>query len=362
MRRLILLLMLVPVLSPSAHAHHSRAMFQLNETIEIEGTVTEVAWKSPHVYVAVEAITDTGAREPWIFEGHTIAGLIGNGWQRESVEAGDRVVIVTNPNRRPQTRFGLLDNITLVDGSTFYSFRVPRGADADRPNRTPTAPSTDFSGTWRSAGRPGGAAGAGRGAGGADRNLQRALVGGFQPPVGWPLTEQAQAQVDVFDLNEDPWLDCVPLGVPRTVLSPFSHGWTRTEDSIVIDKELSPIDRVIHLDGSGRGEDFEPDLLGYSAGRIENDGTLVVETTGFAPTKWGLERGIDSSEQKRVTERFKLTGDGYGMTVSYTVEDPVFLSEPVTIEGMYRKVADHELVNEPCDLETTRRHLEFELE
>ena len=261
---------------------------------------------------------------------------------------------MANPNRNTEKKFALLDNITLADGSTFYSFRVPRGADANRANRTPTAPSTDFSGTWRSA-RAGGT-----GARVAGRNLERALVGGFEPPTGWPLTEEAQAQVDVFDLNNDPWLDCVPLGVPRTILSPFSHGWTRRDGTIVIDKELSPIDRVIHLDGSERGEDFEPDLLGYSVGHFESDGTLVVETTGFADTKWGLERGIDSSEQKRVTERFKLTSDGYGMSVLYTVEDPVFLREPVTIEGAYRKIADHELVNEPCDLDTTRRHLEFQ--
>ncbi len=214
-------------------------------------------------------------------------------------------------------------------------------------------------------GMGGGMGGAGPG-GNTASGLQRGLVGGFGPPADWPLTDIAQAQVDVFDLNDDPWLDCEPLSVPRVIFSPFSHGWTRTPDSIVIRKELSPMIRTVHLDGSPRPDDYEPDATdysgfsGYSVGHFESDGTLVIETTGFAATRWGIERGIDSSTQKRVVERFKLTNGGNGMTVSYTIEDPVYLSEPVTRTGRYQKIADHELAFELCDLETTRRHLQFE--
>ena len=362
-----------------ANAHHSRAGFLIGETFEIEGTVTELAWRTPHLYLELEATDDTGSAVVWTFEGHSIAGLIRNGWEKDSVEEGDRVVIVANPNRNPETKFGLLDNVTLTDGSTFYSFRVPRGAAGGRvPTQTPVVTaSTDFSGVWRSGGGGGGgAASAGGGgamgaagaspAGNNNAAQQRGLVGGFSPPTGLPLTDVAQAQVDAFDLNDDPWLDCEPLSVPRVIFSPFSHGWTRTPDSIVIRKELSPMIRTIHLDGSPRPDDYEPNptdysgFSGYSRGHFESDGTLVIETTGFAATRWGIERGIDSSTQKRVVERFKLTEDGTGMTVSYTLEDPVYLSEPVTRSGRYTKIADHELAFELCDLETTRRHLQFE--
>ncbi len=354
-----------------ANAHHSRAGFQIGQTFEIEGTVTEVAWRTPHLYLELEATDDSGGVEVWTFEGHSIAGLIRNGWLKDSVEEGDRVVIVANPNRNPDTKFALLDNVTLADGSTFYSFRVPRGGAGGRaPSPTPVVTaSTDFSGVWRSGGGGGGMGGGMAGAnpgGNTATGLQRGLVGGFGPPAGWPLTDVAQAQVDVFDLNDDPWLDCEPLSVPRVIFSPFSHGWTRTPDSIVIRKELSPMIRTIHLDGSPRPDDYEPDATdysgfsGYSVGHFESDGTLVIETTGFAATRWGIERGIDSSTQKRVVERFKLTNDGNAMTVSYTLEDPVYLSEPVTRTGRYQKIADHELAFELCDLETTRRHLQFE--
>ena len=61
-----------------------------------------------------------------------------------------------------------------------------------------------------------------------------------------------------------------------------------------------------------------------------------------------------------MTERYRLTEDGFGMQVSYTIEDPVYLAEPATQEGSYRKVSDHEFSNVPCDPETARRHLTFE--
>lgn len=372
MRTLILSIFLTLTFAV-ANAHHSRAGFLIGETFEIEGTVTELAWRTPHLYLELEATNDSGEVELWTFEGHSIAGLIRNGWEKDSVEEGDRVVIIANPNRNADTKFALLDNVTTADGSTFYSFRVPRGGAATRaPSRIPVTASTDFSGVWRSAGGGGGGGGGmGAGMGGApgatgNTGLQRGLVGGFGPPADWPLTALAQAQIDAFGLNDDPWLDCEPLSVPRVIFSPFSHGWTRTENTIVIRKELSPMIRTIHLDGSPLPDNYEPDAAdysgfsGYSRGHFESDGTLVIETTEFAATRWGLERGIDSSTQKRVVERFKLTNDGQGMTVSYTVEDPEYLSRPVTRTGRYQKIADHELAFELCDLETTRRHLQFE--
>ena len=48
------------------------------------------------------------------------------------------------------------------------------------------------------------------------------------------------------------------------------------------------------------------------------------------------------------------------MRVSYTIEDPVYITEPVVREGGYRKIAEHEFVELPCDPETAQRHLQFE--
>jgi len=338
MRTPMLLALLVPF--AAADAHHSRAHFLIDQTIEIEGTVTEVAWRSPHIYVTVDALDESGVKQTWTLEGHSIPGSIRVGWERDSVKVGDRAVVVAHPNRDPAKTFGMLYSATLADGTTYYAYALPQGVPA--PSRAPIAPSTDFTGTWT-----------------APTTLRQSTIDSFRAPTEWPLTERGRAQAEAFDIDDDPQLDCVPMGVPRLILATYSHRWTRTADSIVIEKERTPQIRVIHLNGAPRPTDFEPNELGYSVGRIEADGTLVIETDGFAPTPWGNARGLDSSEQKRTVERYKLTDDGYGMQVSYTIDDPVFLREPVTVEGTYRKNADFEFIAESCDVETARRHLEF---
>jgi hypothetical protein len=341
MRILLLASLLIPFCA--AVAHHSRAHFRINETIEIEGTVTEVSWRSPHIYVAVEAVDDTGVRQSWTLEGHSIPGSVRVGWTRDSVRVGDRVVVVAHPNRDPHKTFGMLYSATLADGSTFYAYAVPQGETvAGVANRRPTIPSTDFSGTWA-----------------APSTLQEVTIDSYRAPTEWPLTDIGRAQADAFDIDDDPVLDCVPMGVPRLILSTYSHRWTRNGDGIVIEKERTPQIRIVHLDGAPRPADFEPNELGYSVGRIEDDGTLLIETDGFAPTRWGNARGLDSSAEKRVVERYRLAEDGYAMRVAYTIDDPVYLREPVTVEGEYRKSADFEFIEETCDPETARRHLQF---
>ena len=338
----IFTLVLVALLANLSQAHHSRSPFLLDETFEVEGFVTEVSWRSPHVYIVVEVPDVDGSSTEWTFEGHSIAGLMRYGWQADTFEPGDRVVVVANPNRNPDTQFGLLDNVTGIDGQTYYSFRVPPEAGGN-PSRTPVAGSTDFSGAWN-----------------RQATLLQSLVGGFGVPEGYSVNARGQAMIDAFDLNDSPALSCEPASVPSITLAPYTHRWIREADRIVIEKDQSEQVRVIHLDGSPMPEDWVPDLLGYSVGHFEADGSLVVETTGFAPTTWGIVRGIDSSAAKKVTERFELAADGYEMKVSITVEDPEYLTEPHTRTGGYDKIRDHEFSSVPCDPETARRHLQFE--
>ena len=336
------LLFVLASLAAQTQAHHSRAPFLLDETFRVEGTVVKLAWRSPHVYMVVDVPGDEGETSQWTFEGHSVAGLTRFGWQPDTFQAGELVAVVANPNRNPSKPFALLDNVTGVDGATYYSFRIPEEAGGNPP-RQALAGSTDFSGAWNRRG-----------------TLLQALVGGFGPPEGYPVNDRGQALIDAYDPNDSPSFDCLPSSVPGITLGAYTHRWIREADRIVIEKDQSSAVRVIHLDGSGPPSDWEPDTLGYSMGRFEADGALVVETTGFAPTRWGIARGLNSSAQKRVIERFKLSEDGFGMDVSITVEDPEYLSAPYTRQGGYNKVRDHAFSDIPCDPDTARRHLQFE--
>jgi hypothetical protein len=323
----------------SAGAHHSRAHFLIDQTITIEGTIAEVSWSSPHIYVTVEA--DDG--KAWTLEGHSIPGSIRVGWTKDSVMVGDRATIVAHPNRDPSKTFGMLYSATLRDGSTYYAYTIPQGVQVPAAVSTrATAPSTDFSGTWS-----------------APSSLRQSTIDSYRPPTEWPLNEKGRAQVAAFDVDDDPVLDCVPMGVPRLILSTYAQRFTRRADAIVIEKERTPQTRIVRLDGAPRPTSFVPNELGYSVGRFESDGTLVIETDGFAYTPWGNARGLDSSTEKRVVERYELSADGYGMDVSYTVTDPVYLLEPFTVRGQYRKTADIEFVAEQCEPGIARRHLQF---
>jgi hypothetical protein len=324
-------------------AHHSRAHFDMDATIEFEGTVTEMSWRSPHVYFQVASSDDAGIEQTWTLEGHSIPGFIRVGWNRDSVEVGDRVVIVAHPNRNREKTFAMLYSATLTDGTTHYAYAIPEGATvAGVENRAPAAPSTDFSGTWRYL-----------------IPVRVATIESFRAPTEWPLTERGRAQASLFDINADPELDCIQMGVPRLILATYSHAWRRYADRIVIEKERSTQVRTIFLDGRQKPADFAANELGFSRGHFEDDGTLIVETDGFAATRWGNSRGLDSSAAKRVVERYKLSEDGYTIDVSYTITDSVFLAEPITVDGEYTKSADYAFVDEPCDPATARRHLRY---
>ena len=56
--------------------------------------------------------------------------------------------------------------------------------------------------------------------------------------------------------------------------------------------------------------------------------------------KWGIAPGVDSSNQKRIVERYDLVNGGMGLEITMTIEDPVYLKEPITINGAYRKTPD----------------------
>ena len=88
--------------------------------------------------------------------------------------------------------------------------------------------------------------------------------------------------------------------------------------------------------------DFESSPIGFSSGRVEDNGTLVVETKGFSYTPSGSGAGLDSSDEKRVVERYELSADGLQLQYSHTLFDPEFVAAPVEESWIYSKIGDHE--------------------
>jgi hypothetical protein len=99
MNRLSLLsaVVLSCVLVPAAWAHHSQSEYDLRSKVDVEGAVTKVEWKSPHVWIYVDVIDAKGEKVNWSFELPSPVTLMRRGWTRDSLKPGDRIKVTGAP-------------------------------------------------------------------------------------------------------------------------------------------------------------------------------------------------------------------------------------------------------------------------
>ncbi len=100
---LTVLLGFVPMTAPLS-AHHSRAMFDVNELISVEGVVTKVEWRNPHMWVTLDVPGPNGTTESWGLEGSGAASMVAAGISPQILKAGNRVKIIAHPPRDKSQR------------------------------------------------------------------------------------------------------------------------------------------------------------------------------------------------------------------------------------------------------------------
>src|SRR5687767_10455817 len=72
-------------------AHHAiQAKFDPARTRSLNGVVTGVDWRNPHVHVLMNVV-DSGQMQNWAVELDSVIDLERSGWNRESLKPGDRV-------------------------------------------------------------------------------------------------------------------------------------------------------------------------------------------------------------------------------------------------------------------------------
>ena len=331
----------------SASAHHSRTNYLMKEFVEFEATVVEVSWKNPHVFAVVEVDAASGQFERMLLEMNSKPILTEMGWTGESLKVGDQIRIRGNPDRKPEKKRVFIRYVIAAQGEKLWSFGRPR-TEAERQNknrkRAPVAitRSTDFSGVW-----------------------VRARVPASDPPKNNPFgpsglaaAAAGEAALSNFNVDDDPSFECEPVSLPDTIVPVYPMKITRVNDALVtIDYEFNNGYREIHLGRSEFPDDIEPSRLGYSIGRIEH-GALIVESKYFNYDRWGNGRGLPSSEQKQVFERYTLTNEGARMEVEYSVKDPVYLKEAAEPrKGAYVLRNGMTISDFNCDPDAAVRHL-----
>ena len=101
-RRLLVLLAatgLVFTIFTRASAHHSTAIYDSQNPIELRGTVVEWKFTNPHCIIRLEVTNDKGEKVIWSLEGGNTAGLFRQGWTPETLKAGDKLLITVRPLR-----------------------------------------------------------------------------------------------------------------------------------------------------------------------------------------------------------------------------------------------------------------------
>ena len=104
-------------------AHHSYAAeFDSDNTQTIEGVVTEVWFKNPHIRYYVSVVED-GEETLWDTRGLSPVKLVRQGWTKRTIQVGDRITLHGHVGRVNKTIMSILE-ITLEDGTTLSSRSV----------------------------------------------------------------------------------------------------------------------------------------------------------------------------------------------------------------------------------------------
>ena len=104
------------LLTMTAEAHHSFAMFDRDVEMVKTGTVVRWAFNNPHSWLYVNVKNDDGTETLWSFEGSAPPSLLGRGITGATFEPGDAVTFMFCPLRdgRPGGAIGWAQ---LEDGS-----------------------------------------------------------------------------------------------------------------------------------------------------------------------------------------------------------------------------------------------------
>ena len=90
------------VLGAQAYAHHSFAATYLeDQSVTIEGELVQFLFRNPHSFVHVMVKEKDGSQVRYAVEWGGAGALTGQGVTRDSLKAGDVVVITGNPGRNP---------------------------------------------------------------------------------------------------------------------------------------------------------------------------------------------------------------------------------------------------------------------
>lgn len=319
-----------------ARAHHSRAIYDQQRIVTLEGVVTRYQWANPHVYLYVESPGDSGDPVMWTFESNVTTIMRRRGWSSDTFAPGDRVIVRGNPAKDSTRNMALTVSVTKGD-MTYFDNDDGLVAALDG-SEAPPARAASLSGIW-------------------EVPFDEPIVRSFSEPSSWSLTAKgAEGRDSYVDATMNPQLQCIPRTAPWLMIFTGVHAIEVGDELVSIRTEYNTVERIVHMDLASH-EGAPVTHQGHSIGWWEGE-TLVVDTTHFADNRSGNARGVPSGSQKHLVERFEVNPDRTTMTYRFELEDPEYLAAPVT--GELQPVHRPEVEFEPvaCDRESAKQFAE----
>jgi len=101
----------------AAMAHHSFAMFDQQNLIDLEGVVKEFRYSAPHAFIILDVKQEDGTIETWILEGVSPSALTREGWSRETLNPGEQIKVKVAPLRSGAPGgWWTIDKVNFRDG------------------------------------------------------------------------------------------------------------------------------------------------------------------------------------------------------------------------------------------------------
>ena len=107
---------LAAAIAMPAFAHHSFAMFDQDHTMVLKGSVKELEWNNPHVWLRV-IVQDqaTGKALQYGVEMGSVARSTYDGWKPDTVKPGDAITVSIHP-LKDGARGGMYLSAELANG------------------------------------------------------------------------------------------------------------------------------------------------------------------------------------------------------------------------------------------------------
>lgn len=314
--RVVVLFAGLAIGSVDLRAHHSGSEYT-GETIEIEGTLLEVAWQNPHVHFFVRAKDQKGATVTWDIEANSLSILRRTDATPENLKVGDKVKVAGSPSRRAPNRMWAM-NILAANGKEIV---LGPGIKPRWASNAVGEKSTWFEG-------------------GTDANktagIFRVWSTKFNEPGGlwrrdYPLTDAAKKGRASFNpLTDSVAPGCRPKGMPTIMEQPYPLEFVKKGDNILLRMEEYDTVRTIVMAPDAKFDALPKTLLGRSKGKWEGD-TLVVSTNRI---DWPYidPSGIPQGPSSSIVERFTPSSDGTRLNYTMTITDPATFTAPLELK------------------------------